>query len=100
MECLRGSSLGKVSRIEDKDACVVTCFSELEGEVVSLAYVNRRVGVDEFHVYRNVLDPFADIVQVTYALDDENELPDSLVGTMIYLESFVEMIDWGTQLDV
>lgn len=99
---MRGSELGNVSSIGTYDRRVVTRLVELESEMLSVAYVEHRDEDrgDEFYVYQNVFDPYAPTIQVEYSLDDLEELPSVFIGDMVYLKSFIEMIDWGTQLDV
>ena len=81
------------------DRTIVVDFS---GELVPVAYVEHRDEdeVDEFYVYRNVYVSHLPTFRVSYKLDGVNELPYEFVEHMIYLRSFIDHIDWGTQLDV
>ena len=99
---VRGSELGNVSSIGTYDRRVVTRLVELESEMVSVAYVEHRDEDrgDAFYVYQNVFNPYAPTIQIEYSLDEYEEFPSVFFGDMVYLKSFIAMIDWGTQLDV
>lgn len=95
---VRGSNLGEVSRIEE-DRRVVTRMVGTECDQVCLAYVEfRGEAENELHVYYNIFDPYADIEIDVYGLGNFEDLPKRFQGEVIFMESYLEMIDWGTQL--